>query len=54
MLKAICIVSANDCSVAMAEYLGGSETAFVDMMNAKAKELGMRSEEHTSELQSLA
>ena len=41
MLKAICIVSANDCSVAMAEYLGGSETAFVDMMNAKAKELGM-------------
>jgi len=41
MLKAICIVSANDCCVAMAEYLGGSETGFIDMMNQKAKELGM-------------
>ena len=41
MLKAICIVSANDCVVAMAEYIGGSESAFVQMMNDKAKELGM-------------
>lgn len=41
MLKAICIVSANDCTVAMAEYLAGTEEAFVDQMNAKAKELGM-------------
>lgn len=41
MLKAICIVSANDCTVAMAEYLAGSEEAFVNQMNAKAKELGM-------------
>ena len=30
MLKAICVVSANDCSVAMAEYLAGSEEAFVE------------------------
>lgn len=41
MLKAICIVSANDCVVAMAEYIGGSESSFVQMMNDKAKELGM-------------
>lgn len=41
MLKAICIVSANDCTVAMAEYLAGSQEAFVEQMNVKAKELGM-------------
>ncbi len=41
MLKAICIVSANDCVVAMAEHVAGSEEAFVQMMNDKAKELGM-------------
>lgn len=41
MLKAICVVSANDCTVAMAEYLAGSEEAFVIQMNARAKELGM-------------
>lgn len=41
MLKAIAVVSANDCVVAMAEYLGGTEDGFVQMMNAKAKELGM-------------
>jgi D-alanyl-D-alanine carboxypeptidase (penicillin-binding protein 5/6) len=41
MLKAICVASANDCVVAMAEYIGGSEEAFVQMMNDKAKELGM-------------
>ena len=41
MLKAICVVSANDCTVAMAEYLAGSEEAFVQMMNTKAKQLGM-------------
>lgn len=41
MLKAICVVSANDCTVAMAEYLAGSQDAFVEQMNAKAKELGM-------------
>lgn len=41
MLKAICVVSANDCSVAMAEFIGGSEEMFVQKMNDKAKELGM-------------
>ena len=41
MLKAICVVSANDCTVAMAEYLAGSEEAFVNQMNKRAKELGM-------------
>ena len=41
MLKAIAVVSANDCVVAMAEYLGGTEDGFVQMMNEKAKELGM-------------
>ena len=41
MLKAICVVSANDCVVAMAEFLAGSEEAFVQKMNDKAKELGM-------------
>ena len=41
MLKAICVVSANDCTVAMAEYLAGSEEAFVQKMNARALELGM-------------
>ena len=41
MLKAICLQSANDCSVAMAEYLEGSEQAFVEKMNQRAKELGM-------------
>ena len=41
MLKAICVVSANDCTVAMAEYLAGSQEAFVAQMNDKAKELGM-------------
>lgn len=41
MLKAICVVSANDCTVAMAEYLAGSEENFVKQMNEKAKELGM-------------
>ena len=39
MLKAICVNSANDCVVAMAEYIAGSEDAFVQMMNDKAKEL---------------
>lgn len=41
MLKAICVVSANDCVVAMADYLEGSQEAFVKKMNQKAQELGM-------------
>lgn len=39
MLKAICVASANDCVVAMAEFVAGSEEAFVQIMNDKAKEL---------------
>ena len=41
MIKAICVVSANDCVVAMANYLEGSQDAFVSKMNERAKELGM-------------
>ncbi len=41
MLKAICVVSANDCTVAMAEHIAGSEEMFVEKMNQRAKELGM-------------
>ena len=37
MLKAICIVSANDCVVALADYLEGSQEAFVQKMNTRAK-----------------
>ena len=41
MLKAVCVASANDCSVALAEHLAGSESAFVERMNQRAAELGM-------------
>ena len=41
MVKSIAVSSANDCACAMAEHLAGSEGAFVEMMNARAKELGM-------------
>ena len=41
MLISIAVGSANDACVAVAEHLGGSEEAFVDMMNNKAKELGL-------------
>ena len=41
MLKAICVSSANDAAVAVAEYVGGSEPVFVERMNARASELGM-------------
>lgn len=42
MIKCISIASANDASVAMAEYIAGSEEEFVKMMNQKATELGMK------------
>ena len=42
MLKAVCVVSANDCAVALAETVAGSEDAFVERMNQRAAELGMR------------
>ena len=41
MLKAVCVVSANDCAVALAEQIAGSEEAFVERMNQRARELGM-------------
>lgn len=41
MLKSIAVSSANDCACAMAEHIAGSESAFVERMNARAKELGM-------------
>ena len=45
MVKSIAVSSANDCACAMAEHIAGSESAFVNMMNARAKELDM---EHTN------
>ena len=41
MLKAVCVVSANDCAVALGEAIAGSEDAFVEKMNQRAEELGM-------------
>ena len=41
MLKCVAVSSANDAAVAMAEHLAGSESAFVEKMNARAGELGM-------------
>ena len=45
MVKAVTVVSANDCAVALAEHIAGSEPAFVERMNQRARELGM---EHTT------
>ena len=42
MVKSIAVSSANDCACAMAEHIAGSESAFVDMMNKRAQELGMQ------------
>ncbi|MBM7555263.1 D-alanyl-D-alanine carboxypeptidase family protein [Halanaerobacter jeridensis] len=42
LLKAVAIVSANDACVAIAEYLCGREEEFIEQMNLKAKELGMK------------
>ena len=41
MIKCVTVVSGNDCAVALAEHLAGSETAFVSQMNQRARELGM-------------
>ena len=41
MLKSVAVSSANDCACALAEHIAGSESAFVELMNARAKELGM-------------
>ncbi|MBR5126047.1 MAG: D-alanyl-D-alanine carboxypeptidase [Oscillospiraceae bacterium] len=42
MLKSIAVSSANDCACAMAEHIAGSESAFVERMNTRAQELGMK------------
>jgi len=41
LLKAVAVASGNDASVALAEHLAGSESAFVERMNQRAAELGM-------------
>lgn len=41
MLKCIAVVSANDCAVAMAEHISGTEQLFVERMNRRAEELGL-------------
>ena len=41
LLRGIIVVSGNDASVAVAEYIAGAEDAFADMMNLHAKDLGM-------------
>ncbi len=48
MLIAIAVASANDAAVAIAEHLAGSEEAFVELMNAKAKELGLTNTNFTN------
>ena len=42
MLKAIAVASGNDAAVAMAEFIAGTEPAFVEMMNKRAAELGCK------------
>jgi len=42
MLKSVAVSSANDCACALAEHIAGSESAFVEKMNQRAKELGMK------------
>ena len=42
MMKGISMASANDATVAMAEFIAGSEVEFVEMMNKKVKELGLK------------
>ena len=42
LLKGVIVASANDASVALAERIGGSHSAFVGLMNKRAAELGMK------------
>jgi len=42
MLKSVAVSSANDCACALAEHIAGSEAAFVEQMNRRAGELGMK------------
>jgi D-alanyl-D-alanine carboxypeptidase (penicillin-binding protein 5/6) len=41
MVKCVVVSSANDCATALAEHVAGSESAFVELMNQRAAELGM-------------
>src|SRR3546814_10000315 len=60
LFRSMVVQSGNDAAIALAGHVAGSEAAFAQLMNAYAKQLGLknthfvnRSEEHTSELQSL-
>ena len=48
MIKCIAVVSANDCAVAMAEHVSGTEEVFVERMNRRAQELGMQDSHFTN------
>ena len=48
MLKCVAVVSANDCAVALAEQISGTEEAFVQQMNQRARELGMENTNFTN------
>lgn len=48
LLKAVAVPSANDAAVALAEYIAGSETEFVRLMNQRAAELGMNNTNFTN------
>ena len=48
MIKCVAVVSANDCAVALAEHLCGSEAAFVERMNERAAELGLENTQFTN------
>ncbi len=48
MLKCVAVVSANDCAVALAEHISGTEEAFVQRMNQRAAELGMEDTHFTN------
>lgn len=48
MIKCVAVVSANDCAVALAEHLCGSEAAFVEQMNRRAEELGLENTQFTN------
>lgn len=48
LIKAVVVSSANDACIALAEHLAGSEAAFVKMMNARAKELGLKNTRYTN------
>ena len=48
MIKCVAVVSANDCAVALAEHLFGSEAAFVERMNERAEELGLENTHFTN------